>query len=404
MPQPPSPPFVPGAMTSPRQLNRWIDINPQGGALERIKTFLSLPAFSQIVNWKGYSEIVVAFNFEGPNNFSLRNFPIVTGTNYALAIMWVHNTVTHRYWLISGVGEIIYFPQIPYTGQVIEKNFRLEVWSTNSSPAISTGIPIMRTSVLGDIDYMWGTDINLVIVDIPSITNFQNIGGSPALPTDFGIIHHFLPSGISAGNNPTWTDSITVEALTNVGIGNTGQGSVGLPVSTRILLTNGLGDVANNFTADNVTFNTIAIGFRTSTGGSGDICLDTSNDNELLYTNSSKTVTLKNQTNVICSVAGLAANTWYVAVLTVNTLYIYNMSTGILVGSSSGVCTIGTATTFSIGGMPGEYVELILGTIKATATDAQNIANYFTSTYFSGTVGVWTLPLIFPSNSVPVNN
>lgn len=71
MPQPLAPPFATGSITIPRQLQRWLDINPQGGQLTRSRYFLTLPSFSVSVNWVGVSDIVAAFNFEAPKNFSI---------------------------------------------------------------------------------------------------------------------------------------------------------------------------------------------------------------------------------------------------------------------------------------------------------------------------------------------
>lgn len=71
MPEPLHPPFASGSITIPRQLQRWLDINSQGGELTRSRFYLTLPAFSVSVNWIGVSDIVAAFNFESPKNFSI---------------------------------------------------------------------------------------------------------------------------------------------------------------------------------------------------------------------------------------------------------------------------------------------------------------------------------------------
>lgn len=71
MPNPARPPFYPGAVINPRTVNRWLDVNPQGGALTRAKAFIELPSFTANNNWDGYSNIVTAFNFEAPNGFSI---------------------------------------------------------------------------------------------------------------------------------------------------------------------------------------------------------------------------------------------------------------------------------------------------------------------------------------------
>lgn len=143
MPEQSHPPYAPTAMFEPRQLNRWLDINPQNGPLKRTQTFITLPAFNQAYTWKGYSEIIASFNFEGPNNFSLTSLfgEIPINSNFYLTISWYDSLGNHqRYSLNSNVGKILFFTISPYTNQLIKKNFRLEVWSTGVPiiPPIST--------------------------------------------------------------------------------------------------------------------------------------------------------------------------------------------------------------------------------------------------------------------------
>ena len=109
-----------GAFTTPRQLQRWLDVNPIG-KLTRTQGYITLPAFSTAVNWLGYSDIVASFNFEGPNNFTLYGFNVepVVIPNYCLCISWRVQGVMYRYSLWRGVGEVFYFSCLPYTGQKI---------------------------------------------------------------------------------------------------------------------------------------------------------------------------------------------------------------------------------------------------------------------------------------------
>ena len=141
-----------GAWSIPRTLQRWLDVNPITH-LTRTQGYITLPAFNVDVNWLGYSDIVVAFNFEGPNNFSLTGFDIepVPMPNYLLCVMWRDsNGNVKRYKLWSGVGEVLYFHIPMYSGQKIAKNFRFEVWSI-SQPVTNTtyqGSPIPTATVL----------------------------------------------------------------------------------------------------------------------------------------------------------------------------------------------------------------------------------------------------------------
>ena len=176
MPKPLSPPDLTemGALTFPRELQRWLDVNPVT-KLTRVAGYITLPVFNVNVSWLGYSDIVAAFNYEGPNWFSLKEFSTVVplNPNYMLCIAYVKNGITYRYSLWRGVGEVIYFDIPLYTGQKIGKNFRFEVWSTNNTPLIQATSLTFYTSVLGSIDYRYGSDFTLVNSDA-ICTNFQS--------------------------------------------------------------------------------------------------------------------------------------------------------------------------------------------------------------------------------------
>lgn len=64
-----------GALSYPRTLQQWLDPNPVT-KLDRVGTYLTLPAFSVTVDWLGYSDIVAAFNFECSKNFSLKGIRV----------------------------------------------------------------------------------------------------------------------------------------------------------------------------------------------------------------------------------------------------------------------------------------------------------------------------------------
>lgn len=151
--EPPYAPLVPpdlseaGAISIPRQLQRWEDLNPVT-KLTRTQAFITLPAFSVTYTWNGFSDIVAAFNFEAPNNFSLKlnDVPMGNNPNYLLCVSW--RTAAggmFRYKLWSNVGEVLYFMISNYSGQLIKGNFRLEIWSVNQIPPN----PIGQTFVLG---------------------------------------------------------------------------------------------------------------------------------------------------------------------------------------------------------------------------------------------------------------
>lgn len=189
--QPLSPPPTDeaGAITQPRQLQRWLDINPVS-QLTRTQAYITIPSFSIANTWMGYSTIVATYNFEGPNNFSLKALTglLPTTPNYLLCVMWIDGSGnTHRYALWTGVGEVMPFAEVLYTGQLIKKNFRLEVWSTDNTPLVQV-LPInLYTSVLGNVDYRYGSDFVLVGNDGEQ-TNFADILGA-------GNSNNLIPNG-----------------------------------------------------------------------------------------------------------------------------------------------------------------------------------------------------------------
>lgn len=201
MPEPTHPPYESGALTIPRQLQRWLDINPQNGRLTRTRKFLLIPAFQiSNINWRGFSEIVAEFHVTAPNNFSLKVATIIPPLNpsYTLTIAYVDETgTTFRYRLWSSTNEIIYptFPQ--YTGQFIQSTFKIEIWSTPVLQITQANSIRIDTSVLGSLDYRYGVDEQLVA--------FTNACTGQQVPIDQNINAFDLPiifnvCGITGGN------------------------------------------------------------------------------------------------------------------------------------------------------------------------------------------------------------
>lgn len=148
MPYPSQPPYEAGALLSPRQLQRWLDVN-KVSKLTRTETYWTLPAFSVEDNWLGYSQIVAAFNFVATNNFSLPlDYEVPTNPGYCACIMWVDgDSNVYRYRLWSDVGEVFYFDAPVYNGEVIKQNFRIEIW--DCAPANFTSFTFNGAGVAG---------------------------------------------------------------------------------------------------------------------------------------------------------------------------------------------------------------------------------------------------------------
>jgi len=112
------------------------------------------------------------------------------------------------------VGEVIYGSVTPYAGQKIAKNFRFEVWSTNSSPAVQVNPIQIYTSVLGGVDYRYGADFQLIGNDTPVTVFGASDLASVTCPTTNLIAHWRANTGFSAG---TWIDSVSGFILTPTG-------------------------------------------------------------------------------------------------------------------------------------------------------------------------------------------
>jgi len=161
-----------GAWVSPRQLQRWLDVN-RVTKLDRTSTFITLPAFTQAANtWNGYSDIVMSFNCESPNNFSFSGILslIPTNPNYVLCVSYRTGTTIVRYMLWDATGSNMNQAIPLYVGQLIKKNFRFEVWNTSQGIASQSTAIQIYTSVLGKQDYRYAVDASLVNTDTPNIT------------------------------------------------------------------------------------------------------------------------------------------------------------------------------------------------------------------------------------------
>lgn len=239
MPEQSHPPYVDGALVIPRQLQRWLDVNPQNGPLRRTQKFITIPAFDITHVWNGYSEIVGEYHFEAPNNFSLQiphdGDTISLGTNYTMCVSYVNddNTVV-RYSLIRGEGDLFYCTLEQYAGQLIKKNFRIEIWNTSQvscSEVFSTNI---YTSVLGNQDYRYGTDSELKQAD-PLCQGQQSVGTDVLSPINEGgpAIVLWLDGG-SGVTGTTWLDRAAATLFSKV----SGGGTIVLTPPNSISFTN----------------------------------------------------------------------------------------------------------------------------------------------------------------------
>lgn len=205
MPEPTHPPYELGSITTPRQLQRWLDINAQNGALTRTRFFLQIPGFQITpINWRGFSEIVAEWHLTSSNAFSLQltnpfNTALPTNPSFTMTIAWVDsNGNTSRYRLCSSPNEVIYFNIPQYTGQHIAANFKIEVWSTNTAIILNPTATTLYTSVLGSLDYRYGSDQQLVAFGNACV-NQQVTINNLLVPPGWNLPIQFNVCGITGG-------------------------------------------------------------------------------------------------------------------------------------------------------------------------------------------------------------
>ena len=104
MPEQTYPPYSTGGTVVPRQLIRWIDINPQGGSIQRTRGYVVMPAFAIQALWQGFSDIVLAFNFECLNNFSIKDMQLGGTPTTGTASPVTSNTPAINVTLVQGGG------------------------------------------------------------------------------------------------------------------------------------------------------------------------------------------------------------------------------------------------------------------------------------------------------------
>lgn len=184
MPEQSHPPYVSGATTIPRQLQRWLDVNPQNGRLKRTETFIQVPTFNIDHVWNGYSEIVGEFHYTSPNQLSLKLANLAnilpSQSNYTLCVSYVSGVGTvARYSLVRGQGDLFYFDLEPYEGQRIINDFVIEIWNTSQVQCSETANTTVYTSVAGNLDYRYGVDGQLAVAT--SLCNGQQPPGTTTL-------------------------------------------------------------------------------------------------------------------------------------------------------------------------------------------------------------------------------
>lgn len=101
------------------------------------QSFIQIPVFSYLNAsvWQGNSKVITQFNYSTTKNFTIKALPTKPTTpTFCPVIRYRVGNISYRYKLWFGVGEGINCP--PYRGEVIKKNFVIEIWDVNGQTSL----------------------------------------------------------------------------------------------------------------------------------------------------------------------------------------------------------------------------------------------------------------------------
>ena len=402
-----------GAYTNPRELQRWLDVNPVS-KLNRPQKYITLPAFDQgNSTWNGYSDIVAAFNCEAPNNFSLQGLAkdIPSTINYTLTISYrVGGTVT-RYMLWDAAGSNMNQNITPYAGQPMLKNFRFEVWNTSQGIASQAEAINIFTSVLSKVDWRYGSDAVLKACDSET-TNLSVSNSTNTTPINIPSITQKLDPSVGVTKTGpflnTWTDSLLGMVMTadfGTVIANVNQ-PFHFTSTGKITFTSG-------GALDYYPNGCFAMLLNMTPGYKSATVLQTDTGVALTFDNTTKLFTCFGKASNY-PIPANASNFWYAIIMesTTGKWYMFNAKTGEILDIIQG-----TAPAFAY-----HYYSLIVNSNAAGGfisdmalyemlmyydtgfSAALNVVDYFNQKYFNNSVTHFDIPFKFPANAVSTTN
>ncbi len=102
----------------------------RGNYVTKLPYYFTIPEFSIENTWRGSSEILRKYYYSLEKNFSILEYlSIVPDGNYILCVSWKLLNIFYRYSLWYDITGILYVPS--YDGRTINKDFYLEIWSTD---------------------------------------------------------------------------------------------------------------------------------------------------------------------------------------------------------------------------------------------------------------------------------
>jgi len=122
----------------------WLTVR-LASAVRMRNSYVELPAFSAVTtNWAGASDIALQYGFSVSSNFTVLTLPEAPAdVNFCLCIRYRVGETVYRYKLWEGVGEVLSSVNL-YNGELIKKNFVLEVWTIENGTSVvnQAAIPI----------------------------------------------------------------------------------------------------------------------------------------------------------------------------------------------------------------------------------------------------------------------
>lgn len=95
-----------------------------------------IPAFSQISTWAGVSQMLARYSISNVKPFNLKRPFEQPNESFCAAISWNEAPYVYRYKLTSGIGEVLYFPEL--VNQQIGVGAYFEIWSVAGSGVAAT--------------------------------------------------------------------------------------------------------------------------------------------------------------------------------------------------------------------------------------------------------------------------
>jgi hypothetical protein len=203
---------MPATPPTPSQLNFGTII--PAFLVDKVYGFITIPAFSHGgITWKEASEIVTQFNYSASKNFILREIPErPTGANFIPVISYRIGMTTFRYKLWSDGTEVI--NEELYNGQVIKKNFKIEIWNINGgSDTVSLDEELILTLSIKSVPTNFVSIVDIEDATSEEVSGLTNLSVAPSLPTSGLSAWYATGSGYedtiiqSGGVVSLWADS-----------------------------------------------------------------------------------------------------------------------------------------------------------------------------------------------------